>query len=125
MEYKPGLNRASLVGSGSDYGLATNVNLDTGWHYLAMTLNGAAARIYVDGVDRTLDGGATPLIAGSQALHIGRRSGGGDYFRGAIDEIRVSSTARSAAWLRAQRLSMSDLFTSLGPVESDPPQPPP
>ena len=39
-------------------------------------------------------------------------------FNGAIDEVRVSSTARSADWIQAQYLAMSSAFVTFGGEES-------
>jgi glucose/arabinose dehydrogenase len=117
LEYNPALNYFSTLGSGADYLRAEGVELDTSWHYLASSASGGAGRLYVDGVDRTTDGTLAPIVAGSQPLHIGRRSGGGEYFFGAIDEVRVSSVSRSAAWISLQNASMGDALFSYGEPE--------
>jgi glucose/arabinose dehydrogenase len=117
LEYNPALNYFSSLGSGADYLRAEAVDLDASWHYLASSASGSSGRLYVDGQDRTTDGVLTPLVAGAQPLHIGRRSGGGDYFQGTIDEVRVSSVARSAAWIALQNTSMSDALFAYGAPE--------
>jgi hypothetical protein len=66
----------------------------------------------VDGVDETTDSTVTPVTASTQPLAIGRRSGAGDYWIGTLDEVRLSNVARSASWLAAQYLSMSDALLS-------------
>ncbi len=115
LEHQPLENTVTTLGSGSDYGRASGINLDTStWHHLAATIQGSTARVYVDGVDATTDSTVSALIASSQALHIGRRSGGGDYFYGLIDEVRISNVARSREWNAAQFRSMSDTFVSFG-----------
>jgi hypothetical protein len=71
--------------------------------------------MYVDGVDRTTDGTLSALAAGSQSLRFGREAG--EFFLGRIDEIRIAPLARSADWMAAQYLSMSDAFVEFGPGE--------
>jgi hypothetical protein len=111
LEHQPAQNTVTTVGSGSDYGRASGIDLDTAtWHHLAATIQGSTAHVYVDGVDRTTDSSVSPLIASSQALHIGRRSGG-DYFTG---RSTVRLTARAPEWIAAQYRSMSDAFVSFG-----------
>jgi glucose/arabinose dehydrogenase len=117
LEYRPAVDEVTVRGSGSDFGSAANVALDTGWHWLAARISGGSAAVWVDGVNRTTDATVTPLVATAQPLHLGRRSGGGDYFSGEIDEARVSNVARSDDWIAAQHLSMSDAFLSFGPEE--------
>ena len=117
LEHKPAEDNVTTVGSGSDYIRAQGVGIDTNWRHVATTVTGATGRVYVDAVDRTTDTTLTPLAANSQPLDFGRRSGGGDYFLGAIDEIRISNVARSADWIAAQHLSMTDALVTYGPEE--------
>jgi cysteine-rich repeat protein len=116
LEYYPSNNYVTVLGSGGDWGRADAVTLDTQWHWLSATISGITARVYVDGVDRTTDPQVSPLVAGTLALNIGRNPGG-SYFQGAIDELRISNVARSPGWMRAQYLSMTGAFTTIGPEE--------
>jgi hypothetical protein len=50
-------------------------------------------------------------------MMIGRNADTGWYFRGRVDEVRVSSVARSAAWIEAQHRSMTGIFVEPGPAE--------
>lgn len=108
--YHPQQNAQNVVSSGTNFGGAAGVDLDTGWHHLAATIQGTTAELYLDGVVRTSDNQCNALVAGSQPLAIGRRSGIGDYFLGSLDEIRISGTQRSSAWIAAQHRSMTDTF---------------
>ena len=115
LEHQPFENTVTSLGSGSDFGRANGIDLDAAsWHYLVATHDGGWARIFVDGFDLTSDPTASPLIASSQALHIGRVSGGGGNFMGDIDEVRISNVARSADWIAAQHRSMTDSFVTFG-----------
>ena len=76
-------------------GVATTT-IDTNWRYVTVT------------TDTGLD---------ASDLDIGRREGG-TYFDGIIDEVRFSSTARSAEWIEAQYLSMTDAYITYGSEEN-------
>jgi glucose/arabinose dehydrogenase len=112
LEQKPAEANVTTVGSGGDYIRAQGLSFDSGWHYLATTASGSSGRVYYDGVDRTTDSTLSALVAGTQPLSIGRASATGDYFTGSIDEVRISSVQRSAAWIAAQHRSMTDSFIS-------------
>jgi len=115
LEQKPGEANVTTVGSGGDYIRAQGLSFGTGWHYLATTASGTTGRVYYDGVDRTTDSTLSALIAGTQPLNIGRASATGEYYLGSIDEVRISNVQRSASWIAAQYLSMTDAFIEYGP----------
>ena len=118
LEYQPLANNVTSTGSGADFARADGVDLDASWHYLAAELTGAGAgAIFVDGVNRTTDATASPLVASTQPLRIGSRAGTADFFSGALDEVRVSAVQRPASWIAAQYLSMADAFASYGPEQ--------
>src|SRR5262249_3123712 len=115
-EYQPAANNVTALGSGTDWLRADRVDLDTRWHYLVATLSPqAVGTIYVDGVNLTTDSTVSPVVAGTQALLIGSRGGIDEFFLGSIDELRISATQRSAAWISAQYRSMTQTFASFGP----------
>ena len=111
------------------------------WQHLAMSwqrLSPALGeyRVYLDGVEVVSSGSYTPNIVGPplsgfdnyavetsplQMPAVGRfvGGGGGYYFDGYIDEFRMSSAVRSADWLRAQYLSMTNGFLSFGVEQSN------
>ncbi|MCP4327671.1 MAG: hypothetical protein GY791_04445 [Alphaproteobacteria bacterium] len=68
------------------------------WRHLAGVLDGAEARLYVDGRLVARAEAAGPLAANDLPLHVGANpsdtGGSGDYFDGALDEVRVSMDAR-------------------------------
>ena len=63
----------------------------TAWSHLALVLGGGTARLLVNGAEVAQANAATPALGG--ALRIG------DGLRGAIDELQIANTARSADWL--------------------------
>ncbi len=118
MEYKPAVNNVTSVGGGSSFIRANNIDLDTNWHLIgAVHLGGGVGQVYVDGVNVTGDGTVNPLVAGTTVLRIGQAATGGGGFLGAIDEVRLSTLARSREWMRAQYLSMSDSYVSYSAEE--------
>jgi hypothetical protein len=80
--------------------------------------------IYVDGVsDGTLDISSHSAvdISNTNSWVIGSNCNAGcasssNQYGGIIDEVRVASTARSADWIKAQHLSMTDEFIKWGGV---------
>jgi hypothetical protein len=52
-----------------------------------------------------------------QRVYVGNSDGGGGYYDGLVDELRISNTERSNAWVDATRLSLDDnLITYSAPV---------
>jgi len=113
---------ASTMAFGVDGGPNANCPLtfvnNGAWHHVVGVADAVAGqiRIYVDGVER----GSNPSYdgiseTGISDVRIGRSP---DVllqdWDGGIDEVRVEAVARSAAWLRAQHLSMRDNFISFG-----------
>ncbi|TSA21922.1 hypothetical protein D4R75_05630, partial [bacterium] len=81
-------------------GLLTSTALNDGkWHHVALTLDRVTktGKMYLDGLFNT--SGIAPLLTGvigsTDNLVIGRERRGPVYFKGLIDEVRVSNKARS------------------------------
>jgi hypothetical protein len=75
--------------------------------YISATYDGSTMKVYQNGVQLSQEGGCNGSVAvGStdttHTLYIGQlSSGGGLYANGELDEIRISNTPRSAAWMTA------------------------
>jgi len=101
--YHPVLNRLYFRSGGTtptySFELA-NLDLDTGWHHLAVTVNGSTGNFYVDGVLQNVNVSGTvanPLTS-TQPLAIGRRSGTTEYpWNGQLDDLRLYNRDLSAA----------------------------
>lgn len=71
------------------------------WHHLELVVTGTQHIAYLDGVmvgspvNSTLD-----LFTGNYNFQIGRYDAGSYYFKGAVDEIKIYSYARSAAQIK-------------------------
>jgi hypothetical protein len=90
------------------------------WMHLALVLDGADATLYVDGVQKHV---AVSPGVGSSTHHftlMGRVfEATGNYLDGMLDEVRLATAARSAAWIATQHATQSDPagFYTLGPEE--------
>jgi biopolymer transport protein ExbB len=72
------------------------------WHLLAVTAEPAKRMtIYLDGAEAASVNLPGPLPEPASDLCIGASLKGEGFFSGGLDEIQLSRTARSAAWLRA------------------------
>jgi hypothetical protein len=106
--------------------ISSNTALSEGsWTYVVGTKNGATARIYLNGI---LDAQTTSATSTGEnnalSLRIGQRAAyTSEYLNSVADEIRVSNIARSADWIKAQSLSMTDQYITFG-SEQAPPHPP-
>ena len=66
--------------------------------------------IYWDGTQENTTSKSGLMATNDEDMTIGRRGDATEAFDGIIDEVRVSNVARSADWIAAQHLSMSDTF---------------
>ncbi|MBW2464344.1 MAG: DUF2341 domain-containing protein, partial [Deltaproteobacteria bacterium] len=114
------------VGSGSSYGgwgnevSVSDVYAVDSWVYVAGTYDSASTtgRLYIDGVlvDEVTNMDGRGVANTDTTLKIGSANGF-ERFVGLIDEVRVSNTARSPAFIAAQHLSQSDTFITFGAEE--------
>lgn len=77
------------------------------WHHLALTLDGTALTLYVDGSPAGSVASATPPLAGDLVLGAGAlaQAAGTAGLAMEVDELGVARVARSAAYLRLLALS--------------------
>jgi|GEM_PF-1593795 len=97
--------------------IGTNA-FDGNWHFLGTTISSGTVRGYLDGSSPTTNtyspGGG---FANTEALTIGARVGGGNPFRGLIDEVRISNVVRSPAWMNAEYRSQSGQMAGVGTTQ--------
>jgi hypothetical protein len=67
------------------------------WTHLAMTYDGAALRLYVNGVQAGVLATTGSMITTTGALRIGGNMAWGEHFAGVIDDVRVYSRALTAS----------------------------
>ncbi len=90
------------------------------WMHVAAVFGPNRLRLYVNGVRVAEDTPSfTTLFDTTENVIIGGCDDG-LYLRfdGMLDEVRISATARSDSWIRAQYLSMTDAFVGYGPAQS-------
>ena len=99
------------------------------WHHLAMTYDGVALRLFVDGAAAGETEIKRTRVAGKGPLVLGRRADGHVNFKGLIDEVYVHRTALTAAQLKshfetAGKVDGTDVvvrweFNDLSPADLD------
>jgi len=86
----------------------------------------AGTTIYINGVEdkaSTIDTFANVgSLSNAVAFRVATQGNGSADFDGKIDDVRISNVVRSADWIAAQYLLMTDAFITFG-AEQDPPGP--
>jgi Concanavalin A-like lectin/glucanases superfamily/Helix-turn-helix domain len=85
------------------------------WAHVAMTSDGTTMRLYVNGAQVDTSP-ASKAIATTGPLLIGCAKNFGEYFKGAIDNVRVFNRALTAAEVEADKTAA--VGTSSGPMQS-------
>ncbi len=84
----------------------------------------AGTTIYINGVEdkaSTIDTFANVgSLSNAVAFRVGTQGNGSADFDGKIDDVRISNVVRSADWIAAQYLLMTDAFITFGAEESPP-----
>ncbi len=73
------------------------------WHHIAAAIDRLAgtARLFVDGVDRTVSGDIRTDFVNQSNLALGYMTNGAFYFKGTMDEARIENGTRSPNWVWA------------------------
>jgi len=113
LELSPSQNFFTALAGGNNY-LRANTSIGADFNYYASSISGTTGALYKNGVNVTSDTSVGAVTASTQALNIGRDSGGTDYMSGQIDELRISNVARNGNWFAVQYRSMSDSYLAYG-----------
>lgn len=111
-----------IAGISADTRTNNNVISSTSaWYYIVavVTNTPTVAAIYVNGVSQTLNAGSSLGSGSVVAMNIGARVDSTRYFDGKIDEVRISTTTRSADWVTAEynnQSSPSTFYTISNPL---------
>jgi RHS repeat-associated protein len=112
------LNFYISTGGAGSYRAASTTQPSTGsWHHVVGTFDGSNIKLFLDGslVNSVADSGNMNSASGS--LWFGNESTyGGRSWNGSIDEVRISSVARSADWISTEYKNQSSpsTFYSVG-----------
>ncbi|MFC1918178.1 DUF2341 domain-containing protein [Chloroflexota bacterium] len=90
------------------------------WQHVAGTYNGTEKVWYINGVAVGTENYTQPIGANAEELWIGSALDATTRFNGPIDEVRISSTSRSADWILTSYNNQSNpaVFFSLSAEES-------
>ncbi|RLI41567.1 hypothetical protein DRO69_11410, partial [Candidatus Bathyarchaeota archaeon] len=103
--------------------ISANVSMTLNqWYHIVVTHDGSNLNIYVNGELKNSTSQTLSSYSSSE-LQIGGivwRTGQNRVFNGIIDSVRISNTARSAAWIQTEYNNQNDPedFYSLGPEEN-------
>ena len=112
-EGRPGLEAASeAVRSWALLSLPTNA-----WSHLAASYDGAMLRLFVNGTQVASRAQSGAIATSNAALTIGGDALYGQFFQGAIDEVRIYNVALTQAQIQA------DIATPIGNQQPDPTPP--
>ncbi|MCX6723768.1 MAG: DUF2341 domain-containing protein [Candidatus Staskawiczbacteria bacterium] len=107
-------NKARFVLSkdSSHYNGIQSSALSSGWHYITGTWNGTVPKILVDGIDNsqtTVSQNTVSSITTNNDTTMGQGgSSDNHYFKGPIDEVRVSNLVRPGDWINFEYHNMFD-----------------
>jgi hypothetical protein len=79
---------------------SVSASINTSWHYVALTFDGSTLTLYKDGVSVDTASGSMNTNENNLTL--------GEYLTGTLDEIRISNTARSGAWINTTYQNQND-----------------
>jgi hypothetical protein len=85
------------------------------WNFITIYRTGNAAKIYVNGIDKTSSSGThiTPLN-NTRTLKIGVDDSLANPFKGVMDEVRISNSIRSIAWIKASYETQRNHILTIG-----------
>lgn len=73
---------------------------DNQWHYVSAVHDGSTARLYIDGVQAGTDSAPGSEEQTTWAVRLGSENAS-RWWKGSLDEFRISQVKRSGAWVRA------------------------
>jgi hypothetical protein len=90
------------------------------WHYVVGTYDGITAKLWLDGGSPSSASVSGLTWPSGQNMFLGDRFDHLRQFYGLVDEVRVSSVARSSAWISTEYANQNDpsSFYTIGPEES-------
>jgi len=119
-DYDDGQVQGSTSGSAQDV-VSTTLIQDNAWYHVAVTWDPSGtptARLYIDGALEDSSAAIGPGLATLRPFAVGEHSSGAGYFLGLVDEVRISTSLRSAAWMKATNNTGRDTLLTYGDEET-------
>ncbi len=99
--FQLGLDGLKVVGQAGGAKVSAGADLTPGqWHHVAAVSDGSKLTLYVDGAPVGEGAAVAAPVAGDLVI--------GERFAGSMDEVQLSSAARSADWIRASWAAQGD-----------------
>jgi hypothetical protein len=118
--YADGKIRATTDG-GVNFLFSTASRSDNVWHHAAIVWdpNGTpTAYLYINGSQEATHAAGGPALSTTRPFAVGEHSAGAHFFVGSVDEVRISKTARSAAWVKATNSTGRNTLLTYGSEET-------
>lgn len=98
------------------------VNIDNNaWHHIVAVREGTTKYLYIDSVLQAMHTGVGTSTQNDNAVVLGgNEQVASRQLEGYLDEVRISATPRSAAWVRAEYAMATANFSTIGAVETHP-----
>jgi biopolymer transport protein ExbB len=117
----PFVGFGTTAGANDNLGGTTNID-DANWHHAAIAFGNSRKRIFVDGAQDAMSSVGATIDTNDLAVSFGMNAesttGGARYWNGDLDEVRISTVARDAAWMFAEHHAATDAdFVQVGPDE--------
>lgn len=107
---------------GTNHNVNGDISIADGeWHHVAIVMTPTAKYVFVDGVQDEVVQSNALLDNNEYSVRIGANEQSNDSDRnwhGDIDEVRISSTSRDAAWIYAEYRSVDATFAAVGADEA-------
>jgi len=89
------------------------------WYFVVGTYDGSNMRLYVNGTQDTSQA-QTGSFTADTTFYVSNSTQGARYFDGSMDEVRVSNSARSAAWIQTEYNNQSSpqTFYAVGGLQT-------
>jgi len=89
------------------------------WYHAVFTWDSTTAVLFMNGSSVPGSSGGSGAMISSDELNIGARKSGGEVnWDGIIDEVRISNSARTAAWIKATYNTLWDTLLTYGSEET-------
>jgi hypothetical protein len=121
--YLDGYVETGAVSGGASVAYSGNIVNNT-WYHAVLTFNNGVVELFLDGVSKGTDDVSTSFTTLPDLINnmliASLDQGSTDYFDGTIDEVRISSTARSAGWIKTcyYNQKAGSTFYSIDPEEN-------